>query len=163
MSLLSDGTIEELVGSDALDIDPFEPANLTPNGLDLRVGEVALPDLEASTVDEGTVEIPPRERFLVSTAEVVTLGEALAGQLWIRSTYARKGAIAAFGKVEAGFSGTLTIGCFNASREAIELPIGERFCQIAFEALTRSAEALYEERSGNYQGQRGVTLAADER
>ncbi len=160
MPVLSDATIEELVGTDALNVDPFEAENLTPNGLDLRVGETMVPSMDATT-DEGIATIPGRERFLVSTQEVVTLGPRLAGQLWIRSTYARKGIMAAFGKVEAGFSGTLTIACFNASKDPIELPIGERFCQIAFEALTKDADALYEERSGNYQGQRGVTLASD--
>lgn len=161
MAVLSDGTIEELIGTGALDIEPFEAGNLTPNGLDLRVGEVLRPDSDVDPIDAGVARLPPQERFLVSTEEVVTLGPSLAGQLWIRSTYARKGVMAAFGKVEAGFSGTLTIGCFNAAQDAIELPIGERFCQIAFEALTDGAEALYEERSGNYQGQRGVTLARD--
>lgn len=160
MPVLSDATIEELVGTDALNVDPFEAGNLTPNGLDLRVGEAMIPRTDA-TGREGVATIPARERFLVSTKEVVTLGSGLAGQLWIRSTYARKGLMAAFGKVEAGFSGTLTIAGFNASREPVELPIGERFCQIAFEALTKDAEALYEERSGNYQDQRGVTLARE--
>lgn len=161
MPVLSDGTIEELVGTDTLDVEPFEPDNLTPNGLDLRVGEVLLPERDTPPKTEGIAELPPMERFLISTEEVVTLGPSLAGQLWIRSTYARKGVIAAFGKVEAGFSGTLTIACFNSSQEPIELPIGDRFCQIAFEALTDAADALYADRSGNYQGQRGVTLARD--
>lgn len=161
MPLLSDGSIEELVGTETLDVDPFEPDNLTPNGLDLRVGEVAFPDAERATVDEGTVELPARERFLVATDEVVTLGPKLAAQLWIRSTYARKGLIAAFGKVEAGFSGTLTIGAFNAAAQPVELDVGERFCQIAFETLVEGAEELYAERSGNYQGQRGVTHARE--
>lgn len=161
MPVLSDGTIQDLVGTDALNVDPFELDNLTPNGLDLRVQEVSLPDASQDPVSEGQAVIPPRERFLVSTLEVVTLGSSLAGQLWIRSTYARKGLMAAFGKVEAGFSGTLTIAGFNAAQEPVQLPIGERFCQIAFEALTKDADALYEERSGNYQDQRGVTLARD--
>lgn len=161
MPLLSDGSIEELVGTEALDVEPFEPDNLTPNGLDLRVGEVAFPDAEEPTATRGTVELPARERFLVATREVVTLGPQLAAQLWIRSTYARKGLVAAFGKVEAGFSGTLTIGAFNAADHAVELDVGERFCQIAFETLVESAEELYAERSGNYQGQRGVTHARD--
>lgn len=160
MPVLSDATIEEILGTEALDVEPFDAENLTPNGLDLSVGETMLPRTD-ETVQEGTATIPPRERFFVSTEEVVTLGPGLAGQLWIRSTYARKGIIASFGKVEAGFSGTLTIACFNAARDPIELPVGERFCQIAFEALTQDAEALYEERSGTYQGQRGVTLARE--
>ncbi|MDX1612582.1 MAG: dCTP deaminase [Candidatus Thermoplasmatota archaeon] len=163
MAVLSDATIQRLIKQGTLAIQPFQAEDLTPNGVDLRIGEVLLPEVEGGPVkvEEGTATIPGRERFLISTQEVVTLGEEIAGQLWIRSTYARKGVLAAFGKVEAGFSGTLTIGCFNASKQPLELPIGERFCQLAFEAMTEAAEALYEERSGTYQGQRGVTLAPD--
>lgn len=162
MGLLSDKTLQALVDAGELGIEPFEPANLTPNGIDLRVGEVLVPELdEPLEVTEGVATIPGGERFLVSTTEVVTFPAALSGQLWIRSTYARKGVLASFGKVEAGFSGTLTIGAFNASKEPLELPIGERFCQLAFETLTEDAEALYSERSGTYQDQRGVTLAPE--
>lgn len=163
MAVLSDRTIRELVDRDELSIEPFDASNLTPNGYDLSVKEVLLPDRDASSVRRsGTARIPPRERFVVSTEETVTLGPGVCAQLWLRTTFARKGIMASFGKVEAGFSGELTISAFNAAREAVELPIGERFCQIAFEALTADADALYEERSGNYQGQRGVTLANDE-
>lgn len=165
MAVLSDTTIQALLEDDELGLEPFDPGNLTPNGYDLTVGEVLLPELDTGEehVTDGTATIPGRERFLVSTGEVVTLGQRLTAQLWIRSTYARHGIVAAFGKVEAGFSGTLTIGCFNASKDPVELPIGERFCQIAFEALTEDAQALYADRSGTYQDQRGVTLAPDRR
>lgn len=165
MTVLSDSTIQALLEDGELGIEPFDPANLTPNGYDLTVGEVLLPELESGEelITDGVATLPGRERFLVSTDEVVTLGEGLTAQLWIRSTYARHGIVAAFGKVEAGFSGTLTIGCFNAAKGTVELPIGERFCQIAFEVLTEAPEALYADRSGTYQDQRGVTLAPDRR
>lgn len=163
MAVLSDRTIEHLRREGALDIAPFEPQNLTPNGYDLTIGEVLLPEVEGGpvTVTEGSAEVPGHGRFLVATAEVVTLGAGVTAQLWIRSSFARRGLIAAFGKVEAGFSGSLTIGGFNASAGPVSLPVGERFCQIAFEALTEDAAGLYAERSGTYQDQRGVTLARD--
>ena len=162
MAVLSDATLLHLRQEGGLAIDPFDEANLTPNGYDLTIGEVLVPEASASpaTVAAGVARVPGRERFLVSTREVVTLGAGVTAQLWIRSTFARRGVLAAFGKVEAGFSGTLTIGCFNASKEALDLPIGERFCQIAFEALSEPAGVLYEDRSGNYQHQRGVTLSS---
>ena len=40
----------------------------------------------------------------------------------------------------------------------MELPIGERFCQMVFETLNSVSLKDYAERSGNYQGQTGVTL-----
>lgn len=162
MTVLSDRSIREAVEADALVVDPFEPSNLTPNGLDLRVGELLVPGEGGDPVTEGKAQVPARTRFVVSTEEVVGLGPRVSGQLWIRSTYARKGVIASFGKVEAGFQGELSIAAFNSRDEPLAVPIGDRFCQIAFEMLDGVPEALYEERSGSYQGQRGVTLAREE-
>ena len=66
--------------------------------------------------------------------------------------------MASFGKVDAGFHGTLTISCFNSNDEELEIPIGDRFCQIVFEHLSSKPSALYDKKSGNYQNQRGVKL-----
>ena len=61
-------------------------------------------------------------------------------------------------KVDAGFEGTLTLGAYNATDDPVEIPIGERFCQMILEELTSPSEKSYAKRSGNYQGQTGVTL-----
>ncbi|GAG02501.1 unnamed protein product, partial [marine sediment metagenome] len=45
-----------------------------------------------------------------------------------------------------------------ASDKELEIPIGDRFCQIVFEHLSTTANELYDKRSGTYQNQRGVTL-----
>ncbi|TLZ94282.1 MAG: dCTP deaminase, partial [Methanobacteriota archaeon] len=102
--------------------------------------------------------IPPRARFAVSTRETIQLGRHVAGQIWLRTTWARRGVIASFGIIDAGFSGTLTFGAFNASSEPLELPIGERFAQVVFLTLDSPASETYEARSGTYQHQKGVTL-----
>jgi dCTP deaminase len=162
MPVLSDRDIEAALDQEALRVDPYDPSNLTPNGLDLRIGEVLVPERDDEPVQEGKVEVPGRSRFVVSTEEVVGLGPQLCGQLWIRSTYARKGVLASFGKVEAGFEGELSIAAFNGLGEPLALPVGDRFCQIAFERLESPPEALYDEHSGTYQGQRGVTLDEEE-
>jgi deoxycytidine triphosphate deaminase len=60
--------------------------------------------------------------------------------------------------IDAGFSGTLTFGAFNASSEPLALPIGDRFAQVVFLTLESPASETYERRSGTYQGQKGVTL-----
>jgi dCTP deaminase len=66
--------------------------------------------------------------------------------------------MASFGKVDAGFHGTLTLSCFNASDENVEIPIGDRFSQIVFERLESKPSELYEKKSGSYHKQRGITL-----
>lgn len=158
MCILSDRDIRERLANGALGIEPFVESHLTPNGVDLTVKEVLVRGA-AAPQREGTVNVPPGAGFLISTREYLRMSPDVAGQLWIRSSYARKGLVAAFGKVEAGFEGELTVGLVNVSPEPVAVPIGDRFCQIAFEKMHSVPERLYKERSGTYQGQRGVTLA----
>jgi dCTP deaminase len=53
------------------------------------------------------------------------------------------------------------VGGLTAARAALELPIGERFCQVVFERMESLPRKLYAERSGTYQGQQGITLPKD--
>ncbi|MEA3198924.1 MAG: dCTP deaminase [Thermoplasmata archaeon] len=161
MSVLSDRDIDRLLARGSLGLEPFAARSLTPNGYDLRVAEVLLPDEGSEVVREGKAVVPAGARFLVSTMERVRMPNDVCGSLWLRSSYARRGVFGSFGKVEAGFEGTLTVGGFNASRQPLEVPIGDRFCQLVFERLETPPLALYHERSGNYQGQTGITLARD--
>jgi len=157
MTVLSDSDIEQALQNNNLSIDPFLQKNLTPNGYDLSIEEVFIRKT-GQHIKQGVAVIPPLTWFAISTKEFVKMGPHITSQLWIRSSYARKGLLASFGKVDAGFQGTLTFGCFNASDKEVEIPIGDRFCQIVFENLEHVPKALYHERSGTYQNQRGVTL-----
>jgi dCTP deaminase len=157
MAVLSDNDIELALQRKELGIEPFIQKNLTPNGYDLSVEEIFIRKTDQH-IKEGIAVVPPLTWFAISTKEFIKMGPQITSQLWIRSSYARKGILASFGKVDAGFHGTLTISCFNASDTAVEIPIGDRFCQIVFEHLESVPKALYHERSGTYQNQRGVTL-----
>lgn len=155
MAVLSDADIRRYLAKGEIQIEPFDEGNLTPNGYDVMVDEVVLPAAKSRVrVDR----IPPATRFAVSTRESIRLGRHVAGQIWLRTTWARRGVVAAFGMIDAGFSGTLTFGAFNASSDPLELPIGDRFAQVVFLTLESPAAETYERRSGTYQGQRGVTL-----
>lgn len=157
MSILSDNDIEQLMQKNELGIEPFQEKNLTPNGYDLSIEEVYIKKTDQH-IKEGIAVIPPLTWFAISTKEFVKMGPKITSQLWIRSSYARRGIMATFGKVDAGFHGTLTISCFNANDTEVEIPVGDRFCQIVFENLASEPKALYSKRSGTYQNQRGVTL-----
>jgi hypothetical protein len=98
--------------------------------------------------------------FYVSTIERVRFPADICAQLWLRTTWIRKGIIGAFGKIDAGFEGTLTLGAYNATDDPVEIPIGERFCQMVFESLNSESMQDYAKRSGNYQGQTGITLSS---
>lgn len=157
MSILSDKDIQEYMENEDLGIEPFLKKNLTPNGYDLSIDEIFIKKTDEH-VKDGMAVIPAQTWFAISTKEFVKMGAMITSQLWIRSSYARKGVMASFGKVDAGFHGTLTISCFNANDESIEIPIGDRFCQIVFEKLQTPPSELYDKKSGNYQNQRGVQL-----
>lgn len=157
MGVLSDIDIKELLNCDELGIEPFDQKNLTPNGYDLSIDEIYIKKMNLH-VKSGVATIPPLSWFVICTREFVKMGEKITSQLWIRSSYARKGIMASFGKVDAGFHGTLTISCFNANDEEVDIPVDDRFCQIVFEELLSPPSELYEKKSGNYQNQKGIKL-----
>jgi len=157
MSILSDIDIKNSIENNELGIYPFIEKNLTPNGYDLSIDEVFIRKTDEH-IKEGIAMIPAQTWFAISTKEFVKIGPKVTSQLWIRSSYARKGVMASFGKVDAGFHGTLTISCFNSNDETLEIPIGDRFCQIVFENMQSVPSELYEKKSGNYQNQRGIKL-----
>ena len=155
MAILSDEAILSALHLKELDIEPFNKINLTPNGYDLTIDEVEIPSESKATA--GSLVISAGKRFAVSTKERIECGPNVCGQLWLRTSWARKGIICSFGKIDSGFNGTLTLLGFNSSDKDIELKIGETFAQMAFEMMSGPAEALYSERSGNYQNQKGTT------
>ncbi|MCQ2086003.1 MAG: dCTP deaminase [archaeon] len=157
MAVLSDKDIIRNLELGHLEIGNYNDSSLTPNGYDLRIKEILIYG-DNNTYEKGPVQIPPRTMFYVSTVERIRMPDNICAQIWLRTSWIRKGIIASFGKVDAGFNGTLTLGAFNAADKIIEILIGERFCQIVFEYLTTLSEKNYEERSGHYQHQDGLTL-----
>lgn len=157
MSILSDKDVVNAIRSGQLKIRGFKEENLTPNGYDLTIDEVLVNPTKVR-VSEGKALVPPLTSFVVSTKEFVEFGAELTGQLWIRSSWARKGIIASFGKIDAGFKGTLTLAGFNSSPNDVEISVGDTFAQMVLEEVSSEAEQTYEKRSGHYQGQEGINL-----
>lgn len=157
MGIFSDKDIVESMMTGYLGISDYSERSLTPNGYDLRIAEVSLLGSEEK-ISEGIAVIPPRTMFYVSTVERVRMPSDACAQLWLRTSWIRKGIMASFGKIDAGFEGTLTLGAYNAGDKPVELPIGERFCQMVFESLNSPTIKDYSQRSGHYQGQTGITL-----
>ena len=159
MTILSDKSIIDLVKRGEIIIEPFDEANLTPNGYDLTIEEIEIPGNQK--ISKGEIVIPPGERFAVSTKETISCGEKHCAQLWLRTSWARKGIVCSFGKIDSGFKGNLTLLGFNSGKDSIEVKIGNTFTQIVFEELSTNANELYSERSGNYQNQKGVTWSKE--
>lgn len=152
--ILSDKQILKLLDEGEMGIENFKEDNLTPNGYDLTIEEVSV---EGDLFTDGVVEIKPQNWFAVSTEEYVDFPSNVAGELWIRTTWARKGVLASFGMIDAGFEGTLTLSAYNTHKK-VELPIDDTFAQMVFHLMNEGSDKEYSERSGNYQSQRGVNL-----
>lgn len=156
--MLSDSDIMSLLADGSLRIEGFNEKNLTPNGYDVTIEEVWITTTDVRA-REGVARIPSGAWFVVATREYFALPPSIIGEIWIRTTWVRKGILSSFGIIDAGFNGNLTFSAFNASRQPVELPVGDRFAQVVFSELRSPAAKGYKERSGNYFGQRGVTLA----
>ena len=159
MTVLSDKSIIKLIAHKQIVIEPFKKANLTPNGYDLTVKEIEIPDKKK--ISKGDLSIPPNQRFAISTKEIISCGENYCAQLWLRTSWARKGIICSFGKIDSGFRGNLTLLGLNSSEDEVAIEIGNTFAQIVFEKLSTPAKELYSDRSGSYQNQKGITWSKE--
>ncbi|MGC8663376.1 MAG: dCTP deaminase [Thermoplasmata archaeon] len=146
--ILSDNDINFLIKEKRLVIENFDEKNLTPNGYDIRVDEIKVPGSDSDF-------IPARSFFIVSSVEFFRFPSNLAGQIWIRTSWARKGIILSAGMIDAGFNGKLNLFAFN-SLDDIKIEKESRFAQVIFILLTSDAAKSYAERSGHYQGQNGI-------
>ncbi|MCQ2078601.1 MAG: dCTP deaminase [archaeon] len=124
MAVLSDRDILYEMQGGRLGISDYSEKSLTPNGYDLRVAEISI---NGTVYKEGVVKIPARTMYYVSTIERVALPDDVCANLWLRTSWIRKGSVGAFGMIDAGFEGTLTLGAYNASESEIEITIGERY------------------------------------
>ncbi|MFL2926193.1 MAG: dCTP deaminase domain-containing protein [Candidatus Poseidoniales archaeon] len=159
MTVLSDKSIIKLIANKEIIIEPFKETNLTPNGYDLTVSEIEIPNGEKTS--KGKLRIPPNHRFAISTKEIISCGQNHCAQLWLRTSWARKGLICSFGKIDSGFKGNLTLLGLNSSEDEVNIEIGNTFAQIVFEKLSTPADELYSDRSGNYQNQKGITWSKE--
>ena len=162
MAVLSDSDILNLIEKGSLKIMGFDEENLTPNGYDVTISEVWIPSTD-HRVRRGEVQVPGKEWFVIGTTEHIELPSDIIGGIWIRTTWVRRGILSSFGRIDAGFKGNLTFSAYNASSVPATLRIGDRFAQVVFEELSSRAHKEYGERSGNYQGQRGITLSPTKR
>ncbi len=153
MATLSDRDIISLSRKGELIAEEFKEESVTPNGYDLRAAVIRIDgkDKEQDTISGN-------KHFLVATLEYLKLPDDVMGQIWVRSSYARRGVLGSFGAVDAGYHGTLTLSFFHSGSEGLLINKGDRIAQIVFHRMESVPEKTYSQRSGNYQGSRGITV-----
>jgi dCTP deaminase len=178
-SVLSDGTIRALVESRRIVIEPWDPANVQPASVDLRLGDsfrvfhnhrIAAIDLrepptnlteEVTVAPDEAFVIHPGEFVLGRTQEWVELPEDVVARIEGKSSLGRLGLIvhATAGFCDPGWRGTLTLELNNLTRVPIKLYPGLLIAQLSFMALDAPAERPYgsPDLRSHYQGQVAAT------
>ena len=178
-SVLSDGTILELVGERRIVIDPWDPGLVQPSSVDLRLGDSfrVFHNHRASAIDlrhppENLTEeviVPADEPFVIHpgefclgrTLEWVELPDDIVARIEGKSSLGRLGLIvhATAGFCDPGWRGTLTLELNNLTRVPIKLYPGLPIAQLSFMSLDRPAQRPYGSPGlgSHYQGQRAAT------
>jgi dCTP deaminase len=178
-SALSDGTIRRLVDEGRIRVDPWDPNQVQPASIDLRLGDsfrvfhnhrvtaIDLRDVPTNLTEE--VEVRPEEPFVIHpgefclgrTLEWVELPDDVVARVEGKSSLGRLGLIvhATAGFVDPGWKGTLTLELNNLTRVPIKLWPGLPIAQLSFMALDRPAEKPYgsPDLGSHYQGQVAAT------
>jgi dCTP deaminase len=177
--ILSDRTLRELIGAGRIVIDPFDPTNVQPSSVDLRVDSLfrvfrnhtttvidVKQDLEDLTelvqVDDGDAFIlHPGEFVLGSTLERVGVPDDLVARIEGKSSLGRLGLLihSTAGFIDAGFDGHITLELSNVANLPITIYPGMKIGQVSFLQMTTPAEHPYGSapNRSKYQGQRGPT------
>jgi len=178
-SVLSDGTIVELLQEGRIKIDPWTPEMVQPASIDLRLGDsfrvfhnhrISSIDLrnpptnlteEVVVPDGEPFVIHPGEFCLGRTLEWVELPDDIVARIEGKSSLGRLGLIvhATAGFCDPGWKGTLTLELNNLTRVPIKLWPGLPIAQLSFMTLDRAAQKPYGSPGlgSHYQGQRAAT------
>lgn len=178
-SVLSDGTILRLVEAGRIVIRPWDPSNVQPASVDLRLGDsfrvfhnhrttaIDLRDPPTNLTEE--VVPPPGEAFVIHpgefvlgrTLEWVELPDDIVARIEGKSSLGRLGLIvhATAGFCDPGWQGTLTLELNNLTRVPIKLTPGLLIAQLSFMTLDAPALRPYgsPELGSHYQGQLAAT------
>jgi dCTP deaminase len=166
--ILSDGTLQNLIETRRLGIDPIKPNSIQPASVDCHLGRhfLMVEDRQMQMIDMDTqilyreyendeITIPPHSFLLATTEEYIKLPNDLTAFVEGRSSIGRIGLfIQNAGWVDPGFEGQITLELYNANSLPIRLKAGRRICQLVFCKMDQAALVPYK---GKYQGQRKTT------
>jgi dCTP deaminase len=150
--LLSDREIKQRLASRSLIIEPLEPGQIQPNGVDLRVGDSFYDLEEGKEVNATEFTIRPGATVLVTSLERVRFPPDLAGLISLRSTYARRGLLIPPTVIDSGYEGVLTLAV-RGGPHPLTLKRGEAIWYL----LILQTRPVREPYKGRYQGARGLT------
>ncbi len=181
MAILSDHWIREMAENHGM-IEPFESGQVRDGaisygtssfGYDIRVADEfkVFTDVHSVVVDpkhfddrsfvditgEGECIIPPNSFALARTLEYFRIPSDVLVVCVGKSTYARCGIIVNVTPLEPEWQGHLTLEISNTTPLPAKIYANEGIAQLLFFKGDQVPSTTYAQRSGKYQGQRGVT------
>ena len=185
MSLKSDQWIRKMAEEYKM-IEPFEPVQVKKNGTEKLISygtssygyDVRCADefkiftnVHSATVDPKNFDpdsfvdtkgdhciIPPNAFALARTIEYFRIPRKILTICLGKSTYARCGIIVNVTPLEPEWEGHVTLEFSNTTNLPAKIYANEGVAQVIFLESDKECETSYKDRSGKYQGQRGVTL-----
>jgi dCTP deaminase len=177
--VLSDVTIQRLLGEGRIEVDPYDESLLQPSSVDVRVDryfrvfrnsrypfiDVKAEQEELTELVEIDDETPfilhPGEFVLGSTLERIRLPDDLVARLEGKSSLGRLGLLihSTAGFIDPGWDGHVTLELSNVANLPITIYYAMKIGQLSFVQLTEPAEKPYGSGGlgSKYQGQKGPT------
>ena len=177
--VLSDRTIERLIGEGRIAIDPYDVSLLQPSSVDVRVDRyfrvfhnARYPFIDVKEPQDALTEeveisddepfiLHPGEFVLGSTLERVRLPDDLVARLEGKSSLGRLGLLihSTAGFIDPGWDGHVTLELSNVANLPITIYYEMKIGQLSFMQLSEPAETPYGAGGlgSKYQGQQGPT------
>lgn len=163
--ILSDNSLNSMLDSGDLLIEPLDRSDIQPASIDCRLGSHYLvventesgiitfnDEIRYREIESEDIVIAPHSFLLATTQEYIRLPNYVTAFVEGRSSIGRMGLfIQNAGWVDAGFEGRITLELYNANSVPIRLESGRRVCQLVFCKMDQAASNPYR---GKYYGQK---------
>ena len=175
--ILVDWEIADHIKRGFIKIDPYDPALVQPNSLDIRLGnhfvwyepcDDVIDPFNRETLHTHVQErksayfdIMPGQFVLAETLECVTLPDNIVSSIEGKSSVARLGIELhqTGGWIDAGFSGTITLEMCNSNCRPVRVYAGMPIGQLVF-YVTKRCECPYDKKpDAKYQNQKDATIS----
>lgn len=175
--ILVDWQILERIRSGQIRVEPFDPALIQPNSLDIRLGdhfvwyrsgERVIDPYDHETVCADVHEtrasslvIQPSQFVLAETMERIELPDNIVASIEGKSSIARLGVELhqTGGWIDAGFRGSITLEMCNANQRPVRVYAGMPVGQLVFYETERAARPYSRKSDAKYLDQRQATLS----
>jgi len=175
--ILVDWQIMDRISRGFIHVEPFDPALVQPNSLDIRLGnhfvwyeagDAVIDPFRKETITSGTREstadsivLAPGQFMLAETMEVIGLPDNIVASIEGKSSIARLGVELhqTGGWIDAGFRGSITLEMCNVNSRPVRMYAGMPIGQLVFYTTERAAQPYDQKSDAKYMDQRQATLS----